>query len=112
MRDVAEFISLLLTFPTIFMGCWVLAAFGQESIRTLKTLYMWSIPSPQSLLILGITVSFLGSVADNVYWWFAWFADFLSLPVRDILFANGVYSNIPFRQGAGIVAAGLHLVAA
>jgi len=112
MTDIAEFVSLVLTFPTIFLAIAVVYAFGGEALHATKSLLQGRIPAANSLLILGITVSFLGGILDNTYWWIAWASQLFDLPSKEYWFANGVYSNVPFRQGAGILAAVLHIYAA
>lgn len=63
------------------------------------------------MLIAGIAVGFAVSFFDNLYWGAAWLAEFMNSDNKRFLFENGVYSNVPFRQTAGIFAAGLHLAA-
>ena len=63
-----------------------------------------------SYMIVGVAIGFIGDAVDNLYWMLAWDADFRQLGTRDFLFNNGVYSNTPFRQGATIIAAVLHLI--
>ena len=64
------------------------------------------------MLILGIVIGFAGSFFDNLYWGFAWGAEALGHSTRDWWFSHGVWSNLPFRQGAGILAGACHVVAA
>lgn len=114
MQAVAEWLSLVLTIPTIALAVAVLILWGPRAFGYLK-------PESRSKdereeqtrwLIVGVTVSFLGSAFDNLYWGAAWTAEYLKLPIRDTLFLKGAYSNIPFRQLAGILAAYCHLRAA
>lgn len=109
MQDLIEFISLTLTVPTLALSLWVLVVFGPQSLKTLSTLLRGSRPTSAELLVMGISIGFLGAFFDNAYWGLAWASDFFKLDNRDTLFEFGAWSNIPFRQVAGIAAATLHL---
>lgn len=104
-QDFAELLSLVLTAPTIILSVWVVALFYKLAWTALiaknKTSTQW--------FVLGIAAGFIGSVMDNLYWGVAWTASFLSIDVADTLFQFGVFSNIPFRQLAGTVAAYCHI---
>jgi len=109
MQDLVEFFSLTLTVPTLLVGAWVLWIYGPAAIQSLNAWTHGSRPEYHALLIVGIAVGFLGSVLDNAYWGAAWSAEFFDHQSRDDLFKYGVWSNVPFRQGAGILAGSLHV---
>ncbi len=107
MNDIAELVSLALTFPTIMVGLGVLVHWGKDAWEAFKV-------SPAertgvNWLILGVAVGFLGSVLDNAYWGLAWSAEYMQHPSKEFWFANGVWPNIPFRQCAGVYAAYCHM---
>lgn len=107
-QDSAEVVSLWLTWPTIALGFAVLLHWGPhvyQQVRDKRDLVH------QDWLILGIAVSFFGSVFDNLYWGLAWSVDFIESDYREWWFRHGVYANIPFRQICGSYAAYCHLVA-
>lgn len=111
MNEWAQYVSLCLTLPTIVLSLLVVARYGPRGWRAVKAMRRRK-PTEVELLITGISVGFIGSVVDNLYWGLAWGSDFLNLDVRDTLFDMGVWSNIPFRQVTGSIAAVLHLWAA
>ena len=86
MIHTIEFISLVLTVPTILLSLWVVALFGP--------------------------IGFIGNFFDNIYWGIAWTVEFLNRDEPNDWFKYGVASNIPFRQLAGITAATCHIAAA
>ena len=108
-NKLAEFISLILTIPTVVFGAMVVALWGKTAFR-LK-IGRTKLNSTQ-WFVLGVTVGFLGSVIDNIYWGIAWGAEFLGHDSASFWFSNGVYSNIPFRQIAGTIAAYCHIKSA
>ena len=59
--------------------------------------------------ILGVAIGFAGSVFDNLYWGIAWLSNYLAWESWPQWFACGVYSNVVFRQTAGLVAAYCHI---
>lgn len=69
-------------------------------------------PSERDLLIAGVAIGFIGGFMDNLYWGITWSLDYVSHPTKSWWFEHGVWSNTVFRQGLGITAAWLHLVAA
>jgi len=109
--DVAEWVSLALTAPTLVLCAWVVKEYGREAIEGVR-LARRGVFSRSHLLVVGIAIGFAGSFMDNLYWGFAWSAEAVSHPSRDWWFANGVWSNLPFRQGAGILAGVAHVLAA
>lgn len=130
MDELAKYISLVLTVPTIMLSSIVVFMYFKSAWRAVLQFFGKSLELSDSvkevvleedsenrkqrrvgvnLLIVGIVISFIGDTIDNFYWGLAWGSDFFGSQWRDFLFQNGVYSNIPFRQTAGIIAAVLHL---
>ena len=109
LTDIAEFISLALTVPTIYLAYRVLKAYGPRAMDGVRHLMRRESVTETDFLVIGITVGFIGAIADNTYWGIAWGAEFLELESTEWWFSNGVWSNIPFRQTAGIAAAIFHL---
>lgn len=109
MNSWLELLSLALTIPTLFLAGLVVWRYF-PSIR--KLIRAKGRVQPRDLLISGIVISFMGAIADNIYWGIAWTCAYFDLPQKSWWFANGIWSNVPFRQGAGIIAAFLHLSAA
>jgi hypothetical protein len=67
----------------------------------------------QDWLILGIVASFTAALFDNLWWAGFWLADWLGNAQAAHWFQrNGALVNVIFRQGANILAAGCHVVAA
>ena len=108
---IGEYVSLVLTVPTVTLALLVLKHYGPRAKVALR-----KVRDPKEklneidYLVLGIFFGFCGSMLDNVYWGVSWTAAFLGLPFKDTLFAFGTIPNIPFRQLAGTVAAILHLI--
>jgi len=107
-HDLAEITSLVLTTPTIFLSVAVVWLWAPSAVRAVRA----GLASGDDWFILGVTLGFVGSSVDNLYWSLPWTASFLSHPWADPLFESGVYINVPFRQGFGICAAYCHLRAA
>ena len=61
---------------------------------------------------MGVTIGFVGSLIDNLYWAIPWSLDFIHHPATDAWIKFGVYFNIFDRQLAGIAAAYCHVRAA
>jgi hypothetical protein len=105
LRPAAQQASLLLTVPTIVFCVWVVWELyrlaWQAMLNENRSAIQW--------FIIGVAISFIGDALDNFYWGIAWSADYLEIPIRRPLFANGVFSNIPFRQTAGILAGYCHI---
>ena len=110
--DIAEWVSIPLTVWLIYRCALVVRTFWSRTERTLALLWQGETPSQKSMLILGIVLSFVAAILDNSYWNAAWSAAAIDHPARDWLFANGVWSNLPFRISLGIAAAECHLYAA
>lgn len=107
-HSAVTLLSLALTPATIIAAIVVLVLWWKSTKRAFwvrhKTEVQW--------FILGVSISFLGSVVDNFYWGLAWTADYTGHESRDALFKYGVYSNAPFRQLCTILAAVCHIRAA
>ena len=103
----AEFVSLVLTVPTVILGALVVWYYSPRAIASIRK------PidelSETEMLIIGISIGFAGAVVDNVYWGLAWFHEMIGSGSAPTWFKNGVLSNVPFRQTAGIVAGAFHL---
>lgn len=104
----AEAVSLAMTIPTVMLGLGVVYLWGGAAIKSLKDKTLDS----HGWFILGVVVSFVGSVLDNLYWAIPWTSSFIGSDNTSFLMSIGVYFNIFFRQGAGIFAAYCHLKAA
>ena len=111
MIHTIEFISLVLTVPTILLSLWVVALFGPKAWRFISTKPIKNL-SESELLVIGITIGFIGNFFDNIYWGIAWTVEFLNHDEPNDWFKYGAASNVPFRQLAGIIAATCHIAAA
>ena len=100
----AELISLGLTVPNLVLAASVVILWARSLDKKPDTSHQW--------FILGVVFGFTGAFLDNLYWFIPWTASFLELDIKDELINSGVYFNIVFRQGLGIVAAYCHLRAA
>lgn len=65
--------------------------------------------SPEHWFILGVFLGFVGEFFDNLYWTIAWTFHYLDHAKTSLLMNFGVFSNIPFRQLLGIIAAYCHI---
>jgi hypothetical protein len=108
LRDIATIISLSLTVPTVAGCIAVLFLWGNSALKA----YRRSHKTETDWFILGVFVGFLGGAIDNSYWGLAWSADFTHHYSKNILFENGVYPNVFFRQICGAIAAACHVRAA
>lgn len=106
--ELMELVSLAATPPFLLLGAVVVWKFSPVAWATARGVYEWK---DKHILIVGILIGFMGSLVDNVYWGCAWLAEYMGWGSAKMLFANGVWSNVPFRQFAGIAAAILHLYA-
>ena len=108
MQEVAELISLGMTFPTVVLA--------------LAVVYTWTPSARQAILktnrgahdwfIVGVVIGFVGSLFDNIYWFIPWTASFIGHESFHSLTNAGVFFNVFFRQGCGVAAAFCHLKAA
>ena len=105
LHDIAELVSMAGTFPLIGLA-WLLVML---TWREAKSGMAEGAKSPADWLIMGICVGWLGESFDNIYWAFPWTCSFLRLEATDLLMWNGVFANIPCRQGLGIIAGYCHV---
>lgn len=106
--SIVQLISLALT-PMVIIGCVVVVYLWRHgALNSLKTANRKDI----DWFILGVAIAFLGGGIDNLYWGIAWSADYIGHPTRDFWFKHGTYSNAPFRQVCGVIAAFCHIKAA
>ena len=108
MAELAALVSLGMTVPTVILAVAVIVKWAPSALRAWKSKER----TADQWFVIGVTVGFIGALADNVYWALPWTANYLDHPAQVPLFAAGVYFNIIFRQGLGIVAAYCHLRAA
>ena len=106
--DVAAWISLALTAPTVILSSVVIYLFANQAGRALlsdnRTAIQW--------FALGICVGFIGSILDNLYWSIPWSLSFIDSHWAEFFFSKGSIFNIFFRQIAGILAGYCHIRAA
>ena len=108
MQHAAELISLGMTFPTVILAIAVVYTWLPSARDAIKS----NNPTAQDWFIIGVVAGFVGSVLDNTYWFMPWTASFLGHDAFQTLTNMGVFLNIFFRQGLGIIAAYCHLRAA
>lgn len=96
----AEMCSLILTFLTLQMCIEVLVLWSSEAKKFLD-----GERAPWAWVGAAIFLHFLSSFVDNFYWGVAWSNAFIESKYTEFMFANGVFSNIPFRQ-IGVAASG------
>lgn len=104
LQHTAELVSLALTIPTVILAGVVVKVWGPAIKHKPVLANDW--------FILGVVIGFVGAFLDNLYWAIPWTAKTLDLEIADELWTGGVYFNIFFRQGMGILAAYCHLRAA
>lgn len=105
---LAALTSLGMTPPLIVMCLGVVWYWWETAVKAARAAYR----TPAMWITIGVALGFIGDSADSGYWAMPWSADYLDHPSKGPLFAAGVYANIPFRQGLGIIAAACHLYAA
>lgn len=105
MNEIAELVSLGLSVPTIYLSLLVVYFWATDAYKALnerqKSATQW--------FVIGIVVSFIGASADNTYWMIPWSLVYIESPFHEFFFYNGVFPNLIFRQGCGIIAAYCHL---
>lgn len=106
-HEIAELVSLGLTVPTIALSLYVVFHWRKAALK-----FRASTATPLDWFVLGVTIGFIGSSLDNLYWSIPWTLKFIGSPHADTWMANGVFYNIPFRQIFGGVAAYCHVRAA
>ena len=107
--EVAALISLALTPVTVILCVAVVAVWGPLCRHTLQNR---KTASDVDWLILGLSVGFVASIADNIWWGVAWSTAFIEGSTNGLenwWFKHGTFSNIVFRQGGTMLAAILHL---
>lgn len=108
LQEIAELLSLGTTFPTMILSIAVILIWLPSAIPAIRS----KRPKAQDWFIIGVVSGFIGSTLDNLYWFFPWSASFLDHPSFLSMVKVGIFSNVVFRQGLGIVAAYCHLQAA
>jgi hypothetical protein len=95
----------------LLLGCWTIGV-------AYVVLHIWS-PHARSnasvanrLLLIGISISFLGTIGDNIYWGLTWLSKLKGWPSEAQWFNGGPYANTLFRHCMKIAAAACHLEAA
>ena len=105
MQHAAEFISLLLSFPTIILAIAVVYLWGPKAIHSLRV----SDKKTADYFIMGVAIGFLGQTLDNAYWLIPWSLSFINSDTTDVFMYNGVGFNIFSRQMCGITSAYCHI---
>ena len=100
----ADYVSLVVTVPTILLAIAVVVHFREALTQMPKKAQEW--------LVFGVVVSFMGQVLDNTYWGFVWTGDFLAWDGTGKWIQRGPLFNIFSRQLCGIAAAACHIRAA
>lgn len=103
MNQSAELVSIWLTIPFLYLSIFVLGhwlPFFSQFVKGHKSSLTW--------LGAGIFIGIAGQWFDNAWWGAAWGTRYAGAPVWVWLFDNGVYSNVPFRQTAGLVGVYCH----
>jgi hypothetical protein len=108
LQEIAELTSLGMTLPTVILGIAVVYMWFPSAREAWKK----SPKAAHDWFIMGVVAGFIGAVLDNLYWFMPWTASFLDHPLFGALTNAGVFFNIFFRQGLGIIAAWCHLKAA
>lgn len=108
MHEIVTLLSLSLTAPVLVASIAVVALWWRSAMNA----FFEEHKTGTSWFVIGVVLSFLGSVIDNSYWFVAWLYDYLGRDEAQSLFRNGVYSNLPFRQGLTLLAAMCHIIAA
>ena len=97
-----------MSIPAIILAIVVIYTWLPSAKISFKKQY----PESHDWFIVGVVIGFLGSIIDNVYWTIPWSALFLDSDIYYKMIHYGVYINIFFRQGCGILAAYCHLKSA
>ena len=108
LQDIAELISLSLTFPTVVLAFTVIYMWLPSARKAWKN----TNKTGQDWFVMGVAIGFVGAALDNIYWFTPWTAAFIGDPSFQTLTNAGVFFNIFFRQGMGIAAAYCHIKAA
>lgn len=113
--DVAAFTSLALTPATVLLSTEVVLVWSKAARQSLRLLRR----SPRSMketdwFVLGVTIAFIGSIVDNMWWGIAWGTKYgvgSASGLDNWWFRHGTFCNILFRQSTTIIAAAFHLLA-
>lgn len=108
-NEWAELVSLSLTVPTVLLAALVLYYYSPRAAIAIHKVARGEPVNEVDYLVIGIVIGFTGGILDNIWWGIAWGTKFFDLAIHAWWFDNGVFSNIPFRQSAGIFAALYHL---
>jgi hypothetical protein len=108
LQNIAELISLGLTFPTVILAFAVVYMW----LPSARKAWLSASKTGQDWFVMGVAIGFIGAALDNIYWFMPWTASYISDPAFQTLTNAGVFFNIFFRQGLGILAAYCHLRAA
>lgn len=106
LQSYAEIISLGLTVPYVILSFCVCLFWLPACLQ----IFSKEERDHTDWFIVGVFVSFLAAILDNLFWAIPWTASFLELNIKSQLVNVGVYFNIFFRQGLGIIAASCHVI--
>lgn len=107
--DFLKLISITITGPTIYLAILVVIMWAPSAW---KFITQKGGPSTrEEWFIVGVFVSFIGQALDNLYWGVAWTMNHMDYEHAKLWFDFGFLPNIPFRMGAGIIAAFCHIKA-
>ena len=108
LQNIAELISLGLTFPTVVLAFAVIYTW----LPSARDAWRSTDKTGQDWFVMGVAIGFVGAALDNIYWFMPWTAAYMGHEAFQTLTNDGVFFNILFRQGLGIAAAYCHLKAA
>ena len=97
-----------MTFPTVILAIAVVYTWLPSAREAINS----NNPKSHDWFIVGVVAGFVGATLDNIYWFMPWTASFIGHEAFQTLTNAGVFFNIFFRQGLGIVAGYCHLKAA
>lgn len=104
-HEAAKLLSNGLALPVLLLSLGVVLVWYEPAKKTISNF----IKTPEQWFILGVFFGFVGEFLDNLYWTVTWTASYLNTEYASSLMKYGVFPNIPFRQGLGIVAAYCHI---
>lgn len=107
-QKVAEIVSMGLTPVVVILSVAVVAVFSRSAVKAIKK----HEKEATDWLILGVSLGFVGSILDNLYWSIPWSLHFLGNPLCTFFQEMGVFVNVVVRQLLGMTAAYCHLRAA
>ena len=91
-QNVAELISLGMTFPTIILAIVVTYTWMPSAIKSFKSTSTQS----QEWFIIGVIIGFIGSIFDNLFWFIPWTFSFIENDLYYKLAPYGIIFNIVF----------------